>query len=77
MAADPPITRSIVAIRMEEIREARHISMVDLARKLNTTRMRIWRLENGHTDICVDDAARIAEALGVTVAALYRESKAS
>lgn len=69
--------RSIVARRMEEIRTARNISPSELAKRLGTKRMRVWRLENGFTEISVKTAEKIAEALAVTVASLYRESKAA
>lgn len=68
---------TLVARRIQEVREQKGISRQDLARRLNTTRMRIWRLENGVTDVSAEDALRIAQELEVSVASLYRESRAS
>lgn len=39
--------------------------------------MRIWRLENGETEVSAEVLAKIAEHLGVRVETLYRESGAA
>jgi hypothetical protein len=39
--------------------------------------MRIWRLENGATEVSADDVARIAEQLECRVETLYREAGAA
>lgn len=66
-----------IARRIEEIRTRRGMSRQQLADRLGTTRMRIWRLERGKTQITVDVMARIADELGVSVAVLYRKSRAA
>lgn len=47
------------------------MSRATLARRLKTTRMRVWRLENGATAIKADHLPAIARALKTTVAALH------
>lgn len=69
--------RSVVARRIEEIRTAKGISRQALASKMGTSRLQIWRLETGVKDISALEAAAAADALEVSIAALYRESKAS
>ena len=76
-AAQKSNERSVVARRIEEVREAQKMSRDDLAKKMGTTRMRIWRLENGTTEVSADDVPSFAEALGCSVAALYREPKSA
>ncbi|HET9063742.1 MAG TPA: helix-turn-helix transcriptional regulator [Candidatus Binatia bacterium] len=59
-----------IASRMRKIREARGLSRAEVARRLKTTRMRVWRLENEATAIVADDLPAIARAIKTTVAAL-------
>ena len=56
---------------MREIREARGLSRAEVARRLKTTRMRVWRLENEANRIPADELPAIARALRTTVAALH------
>lgn len=67
--------RSIVARRIEEIRKARGWSCGRLGAEVGASRLRVWRLENGFAEVSATDAALYAEALGVSVASLYREGK--
>lgn len=69
--------RSLVARRVEEIREAKKWSRQRLAEEAGMTRLQVWRLETGTTEISADTAAVLATALSVSVASLYRESKAA
>lgn len=66
-----------IARRIEEIRTRKGMSRQQLAERLGTTRMRIWRLENGKTQITVEVVSRIANELGVSVTSLYRKSRAA
>lgn len=66
--------RSLVAQRIEEIRLAKKLSRQELAEQMRITRLQVWRIETGVTEVSADDAARFAEALGVTVASLYRRA---
>jgi transcriptional regulator with XRE-family HTH domain len=59
------------------MRVRKKLSRAQLARRLGTTRMRIWRLENGATEVSADDVARIAEQLECRVETLYREAGAA
>lgn len=69
--------RSLIARRIEEVRDQKGVSRQELADLIGETRLQIWRLENGVTDVPAETAGRIADALGVSVASLFRESKAS
>jgi transcriptional regulator with XRE-family HTH domain len=69
--------RPLVARRIEEVRTRRKMSREDLAKRLRTTRMRIWRLENGVTEVSAEVLQRIADELGTRVENFYRESGAS
>ena len=68
---------SVVARRLQELRVSKKLSRQQLADKLGTTYLQIYRIEMGVTDVSADDAARFADALDVSVASLYRESRAS
>lgn len=72
-----PDERPLVARRIEEVRTRKRISRQQLAAAMGTTRMRIWRLENGETEVSAEVLAKIAEHLGVRVETLYRESGAA
>ena len=66
--------RSPVAERIQEIREAKKLSRQKLADELGTTRVQVWRIETGATELSADLAAEYARALGVSVASLYRRA---
>lgn len=69
--------RSLVAKRVEEIREAKGWSRQRLADEAGITRLQVWRLETGATEMSADAASMFATALDVSVASLYREGRAS
>lgn len=84
MASQP----SLVARRVREIREAKKLSrqqladIVALIRRPDGSRppctyLQVYRIETGVTELAVDDVPRYAEALDVSVASLYRESRAA
>jgi transcriptional regulator with XRE-family HTH domain len=73
MAHEP----SLVARRIREIRERERLTRQELADRLGTTRIQVWRIEKGVTAVSAEAAADFAQALGVSVASLYRESKAA
>lgn len=62
---------SPVGARIQAIREARDLSRIELAKKLRTNRLRIWRIETGETSLEADEVPRFARALGVDVAELF------
>ncbi len=68
---------SLVARRIKEIREAKRMSRQQLAAKLDASYLQIYRIETGVTDIPADDVPRYADALEVSVASFYRESKSA
>jgi transcriptional regulator with XRE-family HTH domain len=72
-----PVKRSVVAIRIEELRKERDLSRAELAQQLRTTRMRIYRLEKGLTEITVGVAEKVARVLRVPVGDLYERKRAS
>lgn len=56
--------------RIQAVREARGMSRAQLAKKLRTSRVRVWRLETGITPIHADYLPKVAKALDSTVAEL-------
>jgi len=75
----PPVAelrarRSALAECIEEIRKQKKLSRQAVADRLKTKRLQVWRIENGVTDLGADDVPAWAEALGVTVAAIYRKA---
>lgn len=74
MASQEP---SLVARRIQEIRVAKKLSRQDLADLVGVTYLKIYRIEEGVTQVDVDDVPKFADALDVSVASLYRESKAA
>ncbi len=69
--------RSLVALRIEQIRKAKNLTRRELAAQLGVTYLQVYRIENGVTDVSATAAAAFAAALGVTVSQLYREARAS
>lgn len=68
---------SLVARRIAEIRKAKKLSRQALADRLGVTYLQVYRIENGVTDVSADVAADYADALDVSVASLFRESRAA
>jgi transcriptional regulator with XRE-family HTH domain len=56
--------------RIQARRERIGLSRAALARKLKTSRVRIWRIETGKTPIRVDDLREFARALQVDISEL-------
>ncbi len=54
-------------------REALGISRNDLAHKLGITRLKVWRIETGQTQLPADEIGRWAVALGIKAADLVSE----
>jgi transcriptional regulator with XRE-family HTH domain len=57
-------------IRIRERREGLNMSRKSLAEKLGTTRMTVWRVENGKTQVRADSLQPWAAALETSVAEL-------
>jgi transcriptional regulator with XRE-family HTH domain len=56
--------------RIESRREGLGLSRSALAKKLKTTRIRVWRIETGKTKLSLEDAPRWARALRMEVTEL-------
>lgn len=73
----------MVARRIEEIRGSKKLSREQLADILASIdadhwdRLKVFRHETGRLQITAEVAAVYAEALGVSIASLYRESRAA
>lgn len=52
--------------RIQARRESLKMSRAELAKKLETTRLRVWRMETGVTPVHADDLPAIASALSTT-----------
>lgn len=63
----PYVRRQRIAVELRQLREAAQLTHADLAKRIGQSRMKITRLENGHT-IRDGQAAvmKIIDALGVT-----------
>ena len=71
-------TLTPVAARIVEARKAKKLSRQQLADKLKTTYLQVYRIETGVTEVSLDTAARYAKALRVPVEfLLLGESKAA
>lgn len=79
---------SLVARRIQVIRESRRMSRQELADSVTALRkaaghdggityLQVYRIEKGIIEIHVDDVPLFADALGCSVGHLYREAKAS
>ncbi len=68
---------SPIAKRIQEIRKARKLSRQQLAEKLGTTYLQIYRVEKGVTEVSADDVPRFADVLKVDVATLYGKGRPS
>jgi transcriptional regulator with XRE-family HTH domain len=68
---------SLVARRIQEVRTAKKLSRQQLADKLGITYLQVYRIETGVTEVSADVAAAYADALDVSVASLFRESRAA
>lgn len=76
--------RSLVARRIEQIREAKKISRRDLGILVGKLRgddgltyLQVYRIEKDEVDVSADLLASIAEVLDASVASFYRESRAA
>ena len=56
--------------RIKARREELGLSRAELAQRLETKRMRVWRIENGETALRVEELEKWAKALKTTVAKL-------
>jgi transcriptional regulator with XRE-family HTH domain len=56
--------------RIQTVREARRMSREELAKKLGTTRMTVWRVENGKVQVPADELRYWARALKTSVSRL-------
>lgn len=62
---------SRIAGRIKRLRKASGLSRQQLADRLKTSYLRVYRIENGITPIPLNDIPAFAKALDVDVAALY------
>ena len=58
-------------LNIKEIREAKGLSIRDLAKRMGTSSANISRWENGHVDITLTRLHEIAEALKVSPKKLF------
>ena len=73
VADSPPL----VARRIQEIRIAKKLSRQQLAERVGTTYLQIYRIETGVTEVAADAVPDFARALEVSVASFYRDRAAS
>jgi putative transcriptional regulator len=62
--------------RIKEVRESKHMSQSELAKKSHISRGVIWQLEtNPDAETTTKTLRQIAEALGTTVSEIFFENK--
>lgn len=66
--------RSTMAAAIEAARQERGLSRAEIARRLNTKYLQVWRIENGAIEISADDVIAFADAIGTPAASLYRRA---
>ena len=73
------VTRELplVARRITEVRESKNLSRQELGAEVGLTYLQVYRIEKGQTDVSAEMVSKIADALGASPAAFYRESKAA
>lgn len=69
--------RTVAAERVEKLRESRGWTRGHLADLVSCQRIRIWRIENGITDVTIEDAAIFAQIFGVSVEYLCGVARAA
>ncbi len=62
----------IIAIRVREHRLSKQISLAELARRTGLSKAMLSKIENAQTSCSLSTLAKLAEALGVPVTALFR-----
>lgn len=64
------LVRDKLGKRIRELREARGLRQIDLAEKACIDRSYISGIENGRRNVSIDNVARMAQALDISVAEL-------
>ena len=73
-------TRAVLGdlgLRMRELRRQRELTQEGFAEKLGMLAPNYARVEQGRANVTIDTLVRIANALDVEVAALFKKPKAS
>lgn len=60
-------------ITLADLRQSRNVTQAQLARQTNIDRITISRYENGHVDMSLTNAKKIADALNCTVDDLLKK----
>lgn len=68
------LSHDIFADNLEELMDRQDLSDAELARRIGLSRVTIWRWRSGKQEPLGADRDALAEALGVSVARLYRAS---
>ena len=70
MAEDPDVLLSQIGLRILRRRQVLGLSQQELAEKLGIAQTNIGRIEHGKQNLTIRTLAKLADALGVTVAEL-------
>ncbi|GAA1790221.1 helix-turn-helix domain-containing protein [Planosporangium flavigriseum] len=62
----------IIALRVREFRQAKGISLTELARQTGMSKAMLSKIENAQTSCSLSSLAKLADALEVPVTALFR-----
>jgi transcriptional regulator with XRE-family HTH domain len=66
----------VIADRLKELREAKHLSQLDIQQRTGLLRCYISRVENGHTVPAIETLEKLAWALEVPMYQLFHEGEA-
>jgi transcriptional regulator with XRE-family HTH domain len=66
----------VIANRLKELREAKHLSQLDIQQRTGLLRCYISRVENGHTVPAVETLEKFARALEVPMYQLFHDGEA-
>ena len=70
---DPEKVKEHVGRRIAELREKTGLTQADVAETIGTTVPNLQRIEYGTQNVTIETMTKIANAIGVTVAALFTE----
>jgi transcriptional regulator with XRE-family HTH domain len=66
------LLEEIIALRVREYRNAKRISLAELARRTGMSKAMLSKIENAQTSCSLSTLSKLAEALSVPVTALFR-----
>jgi len=72
---DPEEVKERVGRRVAELREEKGLTQADVAESIGTTVPNLQRIEYGTQNVTIETMTKIANAIGVKVAAFFADSE--